>query len=95
MKTTTKKDYRPRVIVCGNIGTRVMKSKKDKLSSRQSFEKFTKEMLESAGEIVDDNGLNDIQKYNELEDLLLGEGYDLDDMMDLLLDLHPLRKFYK
>ena len=58
-------------------------------------EKFTKELLKSAGEIVDNKDLNDIQKYNELEDLLLGEGFDLDDMMDLLLDLHPLRALYK
>lgn len=58
-------------------------------------EKFTKELLESAGEIVDNTDLNDIQKYNELEDLLLDEGYDIDDMMDLLLDLHPLRALYK
>lgn len=58
-------------------------------------EKFTKELLKSAGKIVDNKNLNDIQKYNELEDLLLDEGYDIDDMMDLLLDLHPLRELYK
>lgn len=29
------KEYRPRVIVKGNTGTRVMKSKKDKVRSRQ------------------------------------------------------------
>ena len=58
-------------------------------------EKFTKELLKSAGKIVDNKDLNDIQKYNELEDLLLDEGYDIDDMMDLLLDLHPLRELYK
>lgn len=44
MKTTTKKDYRPRVIVCGNTGTRVMKSKKDKLGSRQSLKKQLKDL---------------------------------------------------
>lgn len=29
------KEYRPRVIVRGNTGTRIMRSKKDKSSSRQ------------------------------------------------------------
>ena len=56
---------------------------------------FTKELLKSAGEIVNNNDLDDIQKYDELGELLLDEGYDLDDMVDLLLDLHPLRKLYK
>lgn len=31
------KEYRPRVIVKGNTGTRIMKSKKDKQNSRQSL----------------------------------------------------------
>lgn len=31
------KEYRPRVLVKGNTGTRVIKSKKDKQSSRQSL----------------------------------------------------------
>lgn len=44
MKTTTKKVYRPRVIVRGNTGTRVMKSKKDKMSSRQSLKKQLKDL---------------------------------------------------
>lgn len=58
-------------------------------------EKFTKEMLKSAGEIVENSDLNDIQKCNELEELLLDKGYDIDDMTDLLLDLHLLQAFYK
>lgn len=44
MKATTKKVYRPRVIVRGNTGTRVMKSKKDKMNSRQSLKKQLKEL---------------------------------------------------
>ena len=36
MKKQTK-EYRPRVIVRGNTGTRVMRSKKDKTSSRQAL----------------------------------------------------------
>lgn len=32
-----KKEYRPRVVVQGNTGTRIMKSKKDKQSSRQAL----------------------------------------------------------
>lgn len=31
------KEYRPRVIVKGNTGTRIMKSKKDKQNSRQAL----------------------------------------------------------
>ena len=37
MKNIKTKEYRPRVIVQGNTGTRVMKSKKDKAYSRQSL----------------------------------------------------------
>lgn len=37
MKTDTNKVYRPRVIVRGNTGTRVMKSRKDKATSRQAM----------------------------------------------------------
>lgn len=36
MKTKVK-EYRPRVIVRGNTGTRIMRSKKDKSSSRQAL----------------------------------------------------------
>lgn len=37
MKTDANKVYRPRVIVRGNTGTRAMKSRKDKASSRQAM----------------------------------------------------------
>lgn len=37
------KEYRPRVVVKGNIGTRVMKSKKDKAYSRQALKLALKE----------------------------------------------------
>lgn len=37
MKRTTKKSYKPRVIVRGNTGSRVMKSKKDKANTRQAL----------------------------------------------------------
>jgi hypothetical protein len=36
MKTKVK-EYRPRVVVRGNTGTRVMRSKKDTSSSRQAL----------------------------------------------------------
>ena len=39
MRKTIKKEYRPRVIVRGNTGTRVMKSKKDKSTSRQALKR--------------------------------------------------------
>lgn len=37
------KEYRPRVVVKGNTGTRVMKSKKDKAHSRQALKLALKE----------------------------------------------------
>jgi predicted acetyltransferase len=37
MKARQKKEYKPRVLVKANIGTRVMKSKRDKAYSRQSL----------------------------------------------------------
>ena len=37
MKNTTKKTYKPRVVVRGNTGSRVMKSKKDKANTRQAL----------------------------------------------------------
>lgn len=37
MKKNVKKEYRPRVVVQGNTGTRVMKSRKDKNTSRQAL----------------------------------------------------------
>ena len=37
VKIKVTKEYKPRVVVQGNTGTRVMKSKKDKANSRQSL----------------------------------------------------------
>lgn len=37
MKSNTKKEYRPRVVVQGNTGTRVMRSRKDKKNTRQAL----------------------------------------------------------
>jgi hypothetical protein len=37
MKKHTKKSYRPRVLVRCNTGTRIIKSRKDKLASRQQL----------------------------------------------------------
>lgn len=48
---------------------------------------FSKELLDSANEILCDKYLNDFQKYNEIEEMLLDEGYDADDMFDFLLAL--------
>lgn len=36
-KMKAKKEYKPRVIVRGNTGTRVMRSKKDKQNTRQNL----------------------------------------------------------
>jgi hypothetical protein len=49
--------------------------------------KFSKELLASANEILCNKSLNDFQKYNEIEEMLLDEGYDADDMFDFLLAL--------
>lgn len=35
-KMKAKKEYKPRVIIRGNTGTRVMRSKKDKQNTRQA-----------------------------------------------------------
>jgi hypothetical protein len=48
---------------------------------------FSKELIASANEILCDKSLNDFQKYNEIEEMLLDEGYDADYMLDLLLAL--------
>lgn len=48
---------------------------------------FSKELLASANEILCNKSLNDFQKYNEIEEMLLDEGYDADDMFDFLLAL--------
>ena len=50
--------------------------------------KFSKELLASGNEILCNKSLNDYQKYNEIEEMLLDEGYDADDMLDFLLALN-------
>ena len=45
MKKKSKKSYMPRIIVKMNIGTRIIKSKKDKANSRQALNKKTKEEI--------------------------------------------------
>lgn len=37
MKQPKQKEYKPRVVVRGNTGTRVMRSRKDKANSRQAL----------------------------------------------------------
>lgn len=37
VKLKVTKEYKPRIVVQGNTGTRVMKSKKDKANSRQQL----------------------------------------------------------
>ena len=49
---------------------------------------FSKELLQSANEIVNDKTLNDFEKLNEIEEMLLDEGYDADYVTDLLLELN-------
>lgn len=39
MSKAIKKEYRPRVIVRGNTGTRIIASKKDKANKRQSLKR--------------------------------------------------------
>lgn len=47
MKKQEQVPYKHRVIVRGNTGTRVMKSKKDKVNSRQNLKlKLNKEILD-------------------------------------------------
>lgn len=41
-----KKPYRPRVVVLGNTGTRVMKSRSDKQNTRQSLKLQLKREIE-------------------------------------------------
>lgn len=40
-----KSKYRPRVVVKGNTGTRTIKSKKDKLNSRQALKRQLKGLI--------------------------------------------------
>ena len=49
--------------------------------------RFPKALLKSGNEIVSNNNLDDYQKFDELSEMLLDEGYDLDDMTDFLLEL--------
>ena len=49
--------------------------------------KFSKELLENANEILCDDSLDIFEKDEELECLLMDDGYDLDDMVDLLFAL--------
>lgn len=51
---------------------------------------FTKEFIMSAAEIIYDKSLNDEDKISELREMLLDEGYETDDLVDLLLALHPI-----
>lgn len=37
VKIKVTKEYKPRVVVMGNTGTRVMRSKKDKQNTRQAL----------------------------------------------------------
>lgn len=49
--------------------------------------RFSNALLKSGNEIVSNNNLDDYQKFDELSEMLLDEGYDLDDMTDFLLEL--------
>ena len=49
--------------------------------------KFNKAFLDSCNEVLADSKLNELQKYEELQEMLLDEGYDADAMYDLLLAL--------
>jgi hypothetical protein len=42
---------------------------------------------QSCLEVLADKNLSDFQKYEELQEMLLDEGYDADNMYDLLLAL--------
>ena len=52
--------------------------------------KFNKAFLDSCNEVLRDEKLNDLQKYEELQEMLLDEGYDADEMQDLLVELGRL-----
>lgn len=49
---------------------------------------FTKEFIMSAAEIIHDKSLSDEDKISELREMLLDEGYETDDLVDLLLALN-------
>ena len=48
---------------------------------------FPKDLIDEANEILCDSSLNYFEKHDELSELLLDWGYDLDDTFDLLLAL--------
>lgn len=50
--------------------------------------KFNRAFLDSCLEVFADSNLSDLQKYEELQEMLLDEGYDADQMYDLLLALY-------
>lgn len=50
--------------------------------------KFSKELIESGREIINDKSLDDYQKCNELEEMLLDEGFELDCLFDFILALN-------
>ena len=50
--------------------------------------KYNKAFLDSCLEVFADSNLSDLQKYEELQEMLLDEGYDADQMYDLLLALY-------
>lgn len=49
--------------------------------------KFPPHIIKQAEIILSDKSLNDIQKYEEMEEMLLDEGFDADCMFDLLMAL--------
>lgn len=49
--------------------------------------KFSSHIIEQAEAILSDKSLSDLQKYEEMEEMLLDEGFDVDCMFDLLLAL--------
>ena len=49
--------------------------------------KFDKAFLNTCLEVLADSKLNELQKYEELQEMLVDEGYDADEMYDLILAL--------
>jgi hypothetical protein len=49
--------------------------------------KFPSHIIKQAEAILSDKSLNDFQKYEEMEEMLLDEGFDVDYMFDLLMAL--------
>lgn len=45
MSSNKNKQYKPRVVVLGNTGTRVLKSRKDKIFSRQALKLNLKKQI--------------------------------------------------